>query len=117
MRISDWSSDVCSSDLRVLATPDRLDLRSDCRFGEGARETILANWDDDAAANNLNILYNAEVVEVSGAKGAFHIKTATGETIAAETIVLAIGTQGNPNRLRCPGNELPRSEEHTYERP
>ncbi|WOF42343.1 NAD(P)-binding domain-containing protein [Sphingopyxis indica] len=92
---------------RVLATPDRLDLRSDCRFGEGARETILANWDEDAAANKLNILYNAEVVEVSGAKGAFLIKTAKGETIAAETIVLAIGTQGNPNRLRCPGNELP----------
>jgi len=92
---------------RVLATPDRLDLRSDCRFGEGARETILANWDEDAAASKVNVVYHAEVVEVSGARGAFVIKTAKGETIAAETIVLAIGTQGNPNRLRCPGNELP----------
>src|SRR3546814_6050457 len=40
-------------------------------------------------------------------RSAFCIKTAKGDTIAAETIVLAIGTQGNPNRLRCPGNELP----------
>ena len=92
---------------RVLATPDRLDLRSDCRFGEGARETILANWDEDAANNKINVRYNAEIVEVSGTKGAFTITTAKGETITAETIVLAIGTQGNPNRLRCPGNELP----------
>ena len=33
---------------RVLATPERLDLRSDCRFAEGAREYILGNWDEDA---------------------------------------------------------------------
>src|SRR3546814_7375016 len=28
-------------------------------------------------------------------------------TLCRTTIVLAIGTQGNPNRLRCPGNDLP----------
>src|SRR3546814_18665309 len=38
---------------RVLATPERLDLRSDCRFGEAARETILADWDADSAANKV----------------------------------------------------------------
>ncbi len=91
----------------VMATPNRLDLRSDCRFDEGSRETILGIWDEDAAANKVNVLYHAEVVEVTGAKGAFRIKTAKGDVIAAETIVLAIGTQGNPNRLRCPGNDLP----------
>src|SRR3546814_27255 len=90
-----------------MATPARLDLRSDCRFDEGSREAILGIWDEDAAANNVNILYRAEVVEVSGAKGDFQIKTAKGDTIVAETIVLAIGTQGNPNRMRCPGNDLP----------
>ncbi|MGV1682067.1 FAD-dependent oxidoreductase [Sphingopyxis sp. NJF-3] len=91
----------------VMATPNRLDLRSDCRFDEGSREAILGIWDEDAATNKVNILYRAEVVEVTGAKGAFQIKTAKGDAIAAETIVLAIGTQGNPNRMRCPGNDLP----------
>ncbi|ALC10967.1 FAD-dependent oxidoreductase [Sphingopyxis sp. 113P3] len=91
----------------VMATPNRLDLRSDCRFDEGAREAILSIWDEDAAANKVNVLYHAEVVEVTGEKGAFQIKTAKGDVLAAETIVLAIGTQGNPNRLRCPGNDLP----------
>lgn len=91
----------------VMATPNRLDLRSDCRFDEGARETILGIWDEDAAANKVNVAYHAEVVEVTGEKGGFQIKTARGDTIAAEHIVLAIGTQGNPNRMRCPGNDLP----------
>lgn len=91
----------------VMATPNRLDLRSDCRFDEGSREAILGIWDEDAAANKVNVVYRAEVVEVTGEKGAFRIKTAKGDVIAAETIVLAIGTQGNPNRMRCPGNDLP----------
>ncbi|MBL0915075.1 MAG: NAD(P)-binding domain-containing protein, partial [Sphingopyxis sp.] len=91
---------------RVLATPDRLDLRSDCRFAEGAREYILGNWDEDAANNKVNVVKEAEVTEVTGQQGAFEIKTAKG-VFKAENIVLAIGTQGNPNRMRCPGNDLP----------
>ncbi|MDP3783777.1 MAG: NAD(P)-binding domain-containing protein, partial [Sphingopyxis sp.] len=92
---------------RVLATPERLDLRSDCRFAEGAREYILGNWDEDAANNKVNVAYNAEVAEVTGEKGAFAIKTAKGDVYHAENIVLAIGTQGNPNRMRCGGADLP----------
>lgn len=92
---------------RVLATPERLDLRSDCRFAEGAREYILGNWDEDAANNKVQVAYHAEVAEVTGQKGAFAIKTAKGDVFHAENIILAIGTQGNPNRMRCPGNDLP----------
>jgi cGMP-dependent protein kinase 2 len=92
---------------RVLATPERLDLRSDCRFAEGAREYILGNWDEDAANNKVQVAYHAEVAEVTGQKGAFSIKTAKGDVYTAENIVLAIGTQGNPNRMRCEGADLP----------
>ena len=92
---------------RVLATPERLDLRSDCRFAEGAREYILGNWDEDAANNKVNVAYHADVVEVTGQQGDFAIKTAKGDVYRAENIVLAIGTQGNPNRLRCEGFDLP----------
>src|SRR3546814_4766124 len=64
MRISDWSSDVCSSDL-------------------------------------------AEVTAITGAKGDFTLTLKNGETITAETVILAIGTQGNPNLMRCEGADLP----------
>ncbi|MDK2762177.1 MAG: NAD(P)-binding domain-containing protein, partial [Sphingopyxis sp.] len=92
---------------RVLATPERLDLRSDCRFAEGAREYILGHWDEDAATNKVQVAYHADVVEVTGSKGDFAIKTAKGDVFHAENIVLAIGTQGNPNRMRCEGADLP----------
>ncbi len=91
----------------MLATPERLDLGSDCRFAEGAREYILGNWDEDAANNKVNVAYHAEVAEVTGAQGAFAIRTTKGDVYTAENIVLAIGTQGNPNRMRCEGADLP----------
>lgn len=91
----------------VMATPTRLDLRSDCDFDEGIREDILATWDRQIAGHGVNVTYHAEVTAVEGAKGDFTIKTARGEAFHAEYLVLAIGTQGNPNRMRCPGGDLP----------
>ncbi len=91
----------------VMATPSNLVLRSDFDFDAGKRETILGIWDDQAAGQNVNVKYNAEVAKVEGEKGNFTIELKNGETVRAEAIVLAIGTQGNPNMLRCPGAEHP----------
>ena len=37
----------------------------------------------------------------------YAIELTNGETVMAENVVLAIGTQGNPNLMRCPGGDLP----------
>lgn len=91
----------------IMATPAQLTLRSDVRFAPAAREQILSTWDEDAAKSGVNVRLNSEVAGVSGQKGAFVVSLKDGATIQAEVIVLAIGTQGNPNRLACPGAELP----------
>lgn len=91
----------------VMATPTRLDLRSDCDFAEGIREDILATWDAQLTSKNVAVAYHAEVAAVAGGKGDFTIRTARGVEFRAEYLVLAIGTQGNPNRMRCPGGDLP----------
>lgn len=91
----------------VMATPSNLVLRSDLDFDAGKRETILGVWDEQVAAQNVNVKLNAEVTEITGETGAFTLKLKSGETIEAEAVVLAIGTQGNPNKLRVPGAELP----------
>ncbi|MFN3989604.1 MAG: cyclic nucleotide-binding domain-containing protein [Erythrobacter sp.] len=91
----------------VMATPSNLVLRSDLDFDAGKREVILGTWDEQIAACGVNVKLNAEVTKVEGAKGNFAIHLRSGEVIAAEAIVLAIGTQGNPNRLRCPGADSP----------
>jgi cGMP-dependent protein kinase 2 len=89
----------------VMATPSQLVLRSDLPFEAGKREAVLGAWDEGTAAHQVNVKLNAEVKAITGAKGAFELRLASGETISAENVILAIGTQGNPNLLRVPGAE------------
>ena len=94
----------------VMATPSQLVLRSDMDFDAGKREKILQTWNDQAASQNVLVRYRSEVTAISGGPGKFELKLADGETINAEAVILAIGTQGNPNLMRCPGGDLPHVE-------
>ena len=91
----------------VMATPSNLVLRSDLDFDAGKREAILGTWDDQIESQKVNVKLNAEVAEVSGTAGNFTLKLKSGEVLTAEAVVLAIGTQGNPNVLRVAGADLP----------
>lgn len=87
----------------VMATPSNLVLRSDLDFDAGKREFILDTWNRQIEEGKVNVQFNAEVVGISGDKGAFKIELKNGDVIEAESVVMGIGTQGNPNMLRCPG--------------
>ncbi|HEX3888290.1 MAG TPA: cyclic nucleotide-binding domain-containing protein [Phenylobacterium sp.] len=91
----------------VMATPSQLVLRSDCDFVAGKREAVLEQWNQDAVTAGVNVRYNAEAKAITGAKGDFSITLTNGDLIHAENVVLAIGTQGNPNLMRCDGAPLP----------
>ena len=86
----------------VMATPSNLVLRSDLDFDAGKREAILETWDRQIAAGKINVLLDAEVTAIAGEKGDFTIELKGREPVHAEAVVLAIGTQGNPNLLRIP---------------
>ena len=90
----------------VMATPSNLVLRADLEFDAGLREGILGTWDEQIAAGKVSVRLNADVTEIAGENGNFALSLAGGETIQAEAVILAIGTQGNPNRLQCPGGDL-----------
>ncbi len=91
----------------VMATPSNLVLRSDLDFDAGSRETILDIWDRQIEENKVNVLYHAEVTAIEGEQGNFTIQVKGKDPIQAENVVLAVGTQGNPNLLRIPGGDLP----------
>ncbi|GGZ13998.1 cyclic nucleotide-binding domain-containing protein [Novosphingobium colocasiae] len=91
----------------VMATPEALKLRADFGFEAGKREQILDGWNAGAAALGVNVRYRSEVLKIEGEAGDFLLTLAGGATVRAETVVMAIGTQGNPNRLRCPGADAP----------
>ena len=90
----------------VMAEPGFLDLRSDVRFDAGSRESILSAWGDDLRKLQVHVRYGAECARISGARGAFVITLAGGETLVAENVVLAIGLEGNPRKLGAPGEDL-----------
>ncbi len=89
----------------VMATPVQLALRSDVEFDAGKRETILGRWDEQGTG--FAVEYRAEITAIEGVKGAFVVRAADGREWHCAHVVLAIGTQGNPNRLRVPGGDLP----------
>jgi CRP-like cAMP-binding protein/Fe-S-cluster-containing hydrogenase component 2/thioredoxin reductase len=91
----------------VMATPAQLVLRSDMEFEAGKREAVLGTWERLAGGNGINVRLNAEVKSIGGSKGDFTLALADGGSVRAETVILAIGTQGNPNRLACKGADLP----------
>ncbi len=121
----------------VMATPSQLVLRAGggLKFEAGKRETILGTWDEMTAEAKVNVRRNAEIKSIVGTgdpipgsiqkiavrqrDGSTEIKevqrfappykltTTGGEEIIADTVILAIGTQGNPNLLTCPGSDLP----------
>ncbi|MFA5967803.1 MAG: cyclic nucleotide-binding domain-containing protein [Sphingomonas sp.] len=91
----------------VMATPSQLVLRADLDFDAGKREKILSTWDDQAESRGINVRYNAEIKAITGTKGDFTLVPTRGEPIHAEAVILAIGTQGNPNRMRCDGADMP----------
>jgi CRP-like cAMP-binding protein/Fe-S-cluster-containing hydrogenase component 2/thioredoxin reductase len=90
-----------------MATPNQLVLRSDFDFDAGKREKILGIWDEQSAQHKINVKLNAEVKSIVGSKGNYTVTLTNGETLTAENVILAIGTQGNPNKMRCPGGNLP----------
>ena len=91
----------------VMATPSVLVLRADAEFDAGKREKILDQWNQDVAAAGVRVQFNSDVKAITGDKGAFTIELKTGDPIQAENIILAVGTQGNPNLMRCDGGNLP----------
>jgi thioredoxin reductase/CRP-like cAMP-binding protein/Fe-S-cluster-containing hydrogenase component 2 len=91
----------------VMATPSQLVLRSDLDFDAGKREKILGIWDTQAAERKVNVKHNAEVKKITGERGNFTLALTNGESVTAEYVILAIGTQGNPNKMRCEGGDQP----------
>jgi thioredoxin reductase len=86
----------------VMATPSNLVLRADLDFEAGKREAVLGAWDAQTGGHKVNVRYETEIVSITGEKGAFVLAPKRGEPIHAEAVILAIGTQGNPNLVRCP---------------
>jgi CRP-like cAMP-binding protein/thioredoxin reductase/Fe-S-cluster-containing hydrogenase component 2 len=91
----------------VMAEPLMIPARGDLPFQAGSREQILAAWQEYTDARKLNVAYNAEVKSIKKEGDRFRVKTAAGTEYDTGKVVLAMGTQGNPRKIGCPGENQP----------
>ncbi|MDH3590145.1 MAG: NAD(P)/FAD-dependent oxidoreductase, partial [Gammaproteobacteria bacterium] len=89
----------------VMAEPAVVPLRSDLEFSAGTREAVLDSWQQSCNTHDINVLYDADVISINGAKPDFKLDLANGETLHAAAVVLSIGLQGNPRKLGVSGED------------
>lgn len=91
----------------VMAEPSMIPARGELPFEAGSRESILAAWQEYVDRHGIRVEYDAEVRQLRREDGGFLLRTASGGEYRAAKVVLAMGTQGNPRKLGCPGEDLP----------
>ncbi|HVR41183.1 MAG TPA: cyclic nucleotide-binding domain-containing protein [Thermoanaerobaculia bacterium] len=91
----------------VMAEPMMIPGRGELPFKAGSREQILDGWLEHATEQKLSIAFNADVSSLKKENDRFVVKTRAGQTFEARSVVLAMGTQGNPRKLGVPGDDLP----------
>src|SRR3546814_7952148 len=73
MRISDWSSDVCSSDLRAEPVPAIVNRPPDCRYADpplpiwSVRAESAASMERSPVASNLPVLLSCSLIDAESA--------------------------------------------------
>lgn len=82
------------------------------KFGksEMLKEELVAEFERVTTTAGVEVLEQRRVVSVSGHMGSFVVKVdgPEGQELhRARTIVLAIGRRGTPQKLGCPGEDLP----------
>jgi thioredoxin reductase/Fe-S-cluster-containing hydrogenase component 2/CRP-like cAMP-binding protein len=90
----------------VMAEPYALPVHDTIPFQAGSREEVLEHWQEAVEQSGVNIRFNSRVIELSGEKGNYAITATEGLRFTADHVVLAIGMQGNPNLLPCPGADV-----------
>ena len=91
----------------VMATPSQLVLRSDMDFDAGKREAMLGTWDTAGGGAEGQRPAQRRGQGDHRPEGRFHAHPDQRRRVKAEYVILGVGTQGNPNKMRCPGGDLP----------
>src|SRR3546814_812599 len=83
MRISDWSSDVCSSD---LLDKDRITLSVTSPENGTAAEELAAGYDSEAMEIGFNARYLSDILgQVDGDSVELHLADANAPTLIRES--------------------------------
>jgi len=91
----------------VMDEPGILPLRSPLPFKAGTREAILDAWNAGISRLGTQIKFRHEVTRIQKHGDHFSLDCSNGARFEADSVVLAIGLQGNLRKVGVPGEDLP----------
>jgi thioredoxin reductase/NAD-dependent dihydropyrimidine dehydrogenase PreA subunit len=92
----------------IFAEPEGVSIAGSLFLAETTKEALLERWESQIAGADLPIRTGIAVTGLRAEPdGRLMAQTATGETLTARRVLLAIGKRGNPRRLGVPGEDLP----------
>lgn len=91
----------------VMAEPLDMPLVGPIWVGDTTREKLLEVWERILAKTAVPIVTGAKLDAVRK-EGKRFIVSAGGQEIPCDKIILALGTRGEPRKLKVPGEELPK---------
>ena len=89
----------------VMAYPITLPLRSGLPFAAASREEVLQSWGGRIDELGINLRYEARVTGIERAESTFVVILEKEQRLMAKSVVLAIGLQGNVNKLGLSADE------------
>lgn len=91
----------------VMTAPMDLPLFGKVKLYDTSKDELLNIWQEAISKNELKIQENTKVESITPIEnGLFKIKTAVGEEIIANNVLLAIGRRGTPRKLGVLGEDL-----------
>jgi thioredoxin reductase (NADPH) len=91
----------------VMAEPVDMPLFGPLWVGDTTREKLLEVWDRILEKTGVPIVTGAKL-EAVRKEGNRFVVSAGGREIPCDKIILAMGTRGEPRKLRVPGEDLPK---------
>ena len=92
---------------RVMAEPSLVPTRNSLPFEAGTRESVLGAWADFVKQQQIKVEFGKNVDGIERQGDHYVVSAKDGSRYETKAVVIAVGTQGNPNRLRAEGEDLP----------
>jgi len=92
----------------VMTSPMDIPLHGKVKLYETGKQELIDLWNSILGKNEISILENTRVKNISRENGLLIIKTDDNRQFVAQKVLLAIGRRGSPRKLNIPGEDLPK---------
>lgn len=92
----------------VMTSPMDIPLHGKVKLFETGKKELIDLWHSVLKKNEITILENTRVSNISRENGVFFVNTADDRQFVSQKVLLAIGRRGSPRKLNIPGEELPK---------